>query len=78
MYYHHQQNRQVHHHLYLYLYVSIGEQYSFETFHVVDAMMIDFLLVLSNLVLQYLNEEMGDEMIEVNDEDVELVELHLQ
>jgi hypothetical protein len=46
----------VHHHFDLYLNVSIEEQYSFETFHVVDAMMIDFVLVLNNLVLQYLNE----------------------
>lgn len=50
MYYHHQQNKLVHLHFYLYLIVSIEVQYFFETFHVVDAMMIDFLLVLNNLV----------------------------
>ena len=49
-YYHHQQSRLVHHHFYLYVNVSIGEQYSFETFRVVDAMMIDFELVLDNPV----------------------------
>jgi hypothetical protein len=56
MYYHHQQNRQVHRHLYLYLNVSIEDQYFFEILHVVDAMLIDFLLVLNNPVLQYSNE----------------------
>ncbi len=56
MYYHHQQNIQVHHHFYLYLNVTIEDQYSFETFLVVDAMLIDFVLVLNTLVWQYLNE----------------------
>lgn len=55
-YYHRQQSRRVHHHLNLYYYVAIQVRYFFETFHVVDAMLIDFVLVLNILVSQYSNE----------------------
>ena len=71
MCYHHQRNRREHLHLNSFSNVTIEVQYSSEKHHVVDAIMIHFFLVLENLALQY-------ETIRVNDEYVDLLEVHLR